>query len=155
MTSIRQAAAHDVEEICAFDHMAQTDGGGRRAFIERCVADRSCFVAVDENRVVAYGVLEHSFYGQGFVAMLYVDAGRRRSSYGTMLMRHMESVCRTGKLFTSTNLSNLPMQSLLGKLGFKLSGVIQGLDENDPELVYLKSVNATPDHPSQERRDEY
>jgi len=54
------------------------------------------------------------------------------------MMRYLESICRTPKLFTSTNLSNLPMQSLLAKLGYKLCGVIHHLDEGDPELVYVK-----------------
>ncbi len=40
----------------------------------------------------------------------------------------------------STNLSNLPMQSLLAKLGYTLSGVIHHLDEDDPELVYVKCL---------------
>jgi len=138
MSSVRQAVELDVEPICAFDHVAHSDGGGRRRFVERSIAEGNCFVVVAENSVVAYGVLEYSFYEQGFISMLYVDARRRRSSYAATLVRHMESVCRTDKLFTSTNLSNLPMQSLLANLEYKLSGVIHGLDENDPELVYLK-----------------
>jgi ribosomal protein S18 acetylase RimI-like enzyme len=139
MSSIRQAVADDLESICTFDHIAQTDRGGRRSFIARSIDDGNCFIVVAEHRAVAYGVLEYSFYEQGFIAMLYVDAEHRRNNYGTMLMRHIESICRTDKLFTSTNLSNLAMQSLLAKLGYRLSGVIHGLEENDPELVYLKS----------------
>ena len=45
------------------------------------------------------------------------------------------------KLFTSTNRSNAPMQSLLAKLGYRPSGVIENLDEGDPELVYMKHVS--------------
>ena len=52
----------------------------------------------------------------------------------------MGSLCRTPKLFTSINLSNLGMQSLLAKSGYELSGVIHNLDEGDPELVYLKRL---------------
>jgi hypothetical protein len=55
-------------------------------------------------------------------------------------MKYLESYCRTAKLFTSTNLSNVPMQMLLRKLAYKLSGVIHGLDENDPELIYCKAI---------------
>jgi hypothetical protein len=56
------------------------------------------------------------------------------------LLQYMESVCQTPKLFTSTNLSNLPMQSLLAKLNYVLSGVIHNLDESDPEIVYFKRL---------------
>jgi len=45
--------------------------------------------------------------------MLYVDPEHRHCGVGTALMRHIELACQTAKLFTSTNLSNLPMQSLL------------------------------------------
>ena len=72
--------------------------------------------------------------------MLYVHVDHRRSGTGAALLRHMESLCQTPKLFTSTNLSNLPMQSLLGKLEYELSGVIHNLDEGDPELVYFKRL---------------
>jgi GNAT superfamily N-acetyltransferase len=87
---------------------------------------------------VGYAVLEYSFFAMGFVSMLYVHPDWRRRDVGAALMRHLESACRTSKLFTSTNLSNLPMQSLLANLGYRLSGVIHALDEGDPELVYVK-----------------
>ena len=56
------------------------------------------------------------------------------------LLRHMELCCRTPKLFTSTNQSNLSMQSLLAKLGYESSGLIHNLDEGDPEIVYFKRL---------------
>jgi hypothetical protein len=59
---------------------------------------------------------------------------------GEALVKHLESLCQTAKLFTSTNLPNLPMQSLLAKMGYVLSGVIHNLDEGDPEIVYFKKL---------------
>ena len=32
------------------------------------------------------------------------------------------------------------MQALLAREGFKMSGFIEGLDEGDPELIYMKLV---------------
>jgi hypothetical protein len=52
----------------------------------------------------------------------------------------LDTIAQTPKLFTSTNLSNLPMQALLAKLGYSLCGVINELDDNDPELVYVKHL---------------
>lgn len=138
--SIRLAAAHDVEPICLFDQVAQTDNGARRRFIEQAVADNKCFVLTLGPGVVAYSVLDYSFYACGFIAMLYVAADERRKGFGRMLLEHMESCCRTPKLFTSTNLSNLRMQALLARLGYQLSGVIHNLAEGDPELVYYKAL---------------
>ena len=70
--------------------------------------------------------------------MLYVQQDWRRQGVGQILLGYLEKVCHTHKLFTSTNLSNLPMQRLLAKLNYRLSGVIHDLDEGDPELVYVK-----------------
>ena len=134
--SLRLATESDVEEICSFDMIAQADER-RRKFILRSVLAGNCFVVTD-GQILGYGVLEYTFYDNGFVSMLVVQPECRRRGVGTALMKHFDSVCQTVKLFTSTNLSNLPMQSLLVKLGYKLSGVIHDLDVGDPELVYVK-----------------
>lgn len=132
----------DVEALCSFDQVARREEG-RREFIRRSVAAGHCHVAADGREVVGYGVLTYAFYQQGFVEMLYVHPGRRRRGAGAALLRHLESLCRTPKLFTSTNLSNLPMQSLLNRAGYALSGVIHNLDEGDPEVVYFKRLGQT------------
>lgn len=133
---IREANPSDLEALCAFDQIARHNGE-RRAFLQHALSGSNCHVAVDP-RVLGYAILEYTFFEQGFVSLLYIDPERRRSGLGSALMRHLESLCRTDKLFTSTNLSNLPMQSLLARLGYRLSGVIHDLDEGDPELVYVK-----------------
>ena len=139
MITIRPAADADVETLCAFDEVALREEG-RREFIARSVTAGTCHVAEAGGGVIGYGVLSHAFYGHNFVEMLYVHPGRRRRGAGAALLLHLESLCRTPKLFTSTNLSNLPMQSLLNKAGYALSGVIHNLDEGDPELVYFKRL---------------
>jgi GNAT superfamily N-acetyltransferase len=139
MISIRPAVGDDVEALCSLDLIAREEGG-RRDFIRREVASGNCYVAVAGGTVVGYGVLSYNFYDNGCVDMLYVHSEHRRRGAGEALLRHMESLCRTPKLFTSTNLSNLRMQSLLAKLGYALSGVIHNLDEGDPEVVYFKRL---------------
>lgn len=134
--SIRLAVKNDIDEIFSFEHIAQ-QSDSRQMFIRHSVAARNCYIASYE-RIVGYAVLEYSFYEMGFVSMLYVHEDRQRHGIGTELLKHLESICKTDRLFTSTNLSNMRMQALLAKLGYKLSGVIHDLDENDPELVYVK-----------------
>ncbi|MCL0069884.1 GNAT family N-acetyltransferase [Dehalococcoidia bacterium] len=41
--------------------------------------------------------------------MLYIHPEYRGKGIGSKLVRHVESLCKTEKLFTSTNQSNLPM----------------------------------------------
>ena len=139
MISIRPALESDVESLCSFDEIAR-QSEERREFIRRSVASGTCYVAVAGQEVVGYGVLNHSFYYQGFIDMLYVAVNQRRHGVGTALLEQMEKRCQTPKLFTSTNLSNLPMQSLLSRRGYALSGVIHNLDEGDPEIIYFKPL---------------
>ncbi len=142
--SIRQARAPDLASICAVDSIVRTDAG-RQQVLQRAIAEGHCFLlfANPDQGPVAYAILEYSFYGYGFISLLYVDKRYRRQNCGAALMEHLERHCQTEKLFTSTNESNLAMQGLLSKLGYKRSGVIYNLDEGDPELVYCKILSQT------------
>lgn len=139
MILIRPANESDVEALCSLDLIAGCEND-RREFIRQAIVSSTCFVAVAEEEIIGYGVLNYTFYCNGQIDMLYVHSDHRRCGAGEALVQHMESLCRTPKLFTSTNLSNLPMQALLVKLGYVLSGVIQNLDEGDPEIVYFKRL---------------
>lgn len=139
MIHIRKAVESDIETICSFDLIAQVENE-RREYIRREVISGDCFVAVEDELVIGYGVLNYIFFHNGFIEMLYVHSDHRRKGVGAALLRHLESICQTPKLFTSTNLSNLPMQSLLAKSDYILSGVIHNLDEGDPEIVYFKRI---------------
>lgn len=139
MISIRPAGESDVEALSSLDLIARREDE-RREFIRCSIASNTCFVAVADEEVIGYGVLNYTFYSNGFIDMLYVHSDHRRHGAGAALLLHMESLCQTPKLFTSTNLSNLPMQSLLSKSGYELSGVIHNLDVGDPEIVYYKRV---------------
>ena len=139
MISIRLANESDVAILCALDLVAQSENQ-RRELIRRSVASGDCFVAVAEDEVIGYGVLNYTFYNNGSIDMLYVHSDHRRRGAAEALLQHLESRCETSKLFTSTNLSNLAMQSLLAKLEYSLSGIIHNLDEGDPEIIYFKRL---------------
>jgi len=74
------------------------------------------------------------------IDMLYIHPKHQRKGIGAKLIRHSEVLCKTEKLFTSTNQSNLPMRKLLKKLGYVQSGFIDNLDAGDPEIVYFKRI---------------
>lgn len=139
MISIRPAVASDVDALCSDDLIARRKNE-RRELNRHSVAAGTCFVSVASEEVVGYAVLNYTFYSNGWIDMLHVNSEHRRRGAGRALLRHVESLCQTPKLFTSTNLSNLPMQSLLNKSGYVLSGVIHNLDEGDPEIIYFKQL---------------
>ncbi|BBV09000.1 hypothetical protein BML2537_24940 [Providencia stuartii] len=69
--------------------------------------------------------------------MLMVDSEFRRQGIGSQLIEQLKLTCVTPKLFTSTNQSNVSMQRLLANAQFIPSGIIENLDEGDPELIYF------------------
>jgi ribosomal protein S18 acetylase RimI-like enzyme len=138
MRSIRKAALDDVSAISACD---REFAFRRREGFARMTAERECLYALEEDgTVIGLGVLEYTFFEWGFISLVYVSPFARRTGAGEMLLRYLVSICKTRKLFSSTNRSNGPMQALFTKVGFELSGVIHNLDPNDPEIVYYKAL---------------
>jgi len=135
----RQATPDDIAAICAFDQVAHVQED-RRQFICHAVRDGSAHVALLDHEIVGYTVLEHSFFARGFIAMLYVHPDHRRVGVGTALVRYAEGLCKSDRIFTSTNQSNLPMQALMDKLGYTRSGMVDDLDPGDPELFYSRQL---------------
>lgn len=138
---VRAGASADRSRIVALDSVAKSDSG-RVGFIDRALNTETCLVVEFEREVVAYGVLEYTFYEYGFVSLVYVSESHRRRGAGHALMEALAAACRTPKLFTSTNQSNRPMQKLLERLGYVRSGIIHNLDPGDPELVYVLDRSA-------------
>ncbi|NHZ88067.1 GNAT family N-acetyltransferase [Massilia sp. CCM 8733] len=133
---IRAATMADLELLAALDTVAVCDPG-RRAQIRQWIESGTCHVARIGDSVGAYGVLGYHFFGNGFIEMVMVGERFRRHGLGMALVRFFQARCTTPKLFASTNLSNLRMQELLKSAGFRPSGFIDNLDDNDPEIVFF------------------
>lgn len=136
---IRPGRLSDVGQIVAL-YPAAAAREGRVVAIRGLITTQAVTVADEGGHVRGLGVLEYTFFRHGFISLLFVAPGHRRRGIGSKLLLAMEQLCKTPKLFTSTNRSNQPMQSLLAKLGYEPSGVIENLDEGDSELVYFKRV---------------
>lgn len=139
-TQVRIAQSVDIDSIIELDPIARQEPG-RRTFIAQAVAAGQCWAATaaeDASALVGYGVLDRSFFGHDFIPLIVVKRSARRRGVATAIMRTLELQCQGGKLFTSTNRSNIAMRQLLGRLGFIRSGQIENLDDGDPELVFVK-----------------
>lgn len=137
---IRDATESDLEAIHGVDQMAAHEGGRRQQIREWVDAGR-VVVALIDDLMVGYAVLEYSFFSNSFISMLMVDKASRRKGVATGLVKYLEGMCETDKLFTSTNESNKPMQDLLQSMSYEPSGIVHNLDEGDPELFYVKRLH--------------
>ena len=134
---IRDATPSDVPAIHGIDAMEAKEES-RQQHIRQWVSEGNAVVATIDDVVVGYSVLDYTFFGQGFISILMVEKVSRRKGIATALVTHLEERCETGKLFTSTNESNKPMQALLKRLSYEPSGIVYNLDDDDPELFYVK-----------------
>ena len=135
--TIRPAARTDIAALIAVDPIALTDID-RRQSLARWAAAGQCHVAERGGRVVGYVALTKAFFHQPFVELLIVAQDDRRSGVGLALIEHCKSATAGElKLWSSTNRSNAPMRALLAKAGFIESGVVENLDEGDPEMIFL------------------
>ncbi|BCT32855.1 GNAT family N-acetyltransferase [Pseudomonas protegens] len=136
---IREARPEDVPAMLGFDAYAQAHASRGQALRE-AVGRGQVWVEVACDRVAGYVLLKHDFFEQGFVSLVVVAPEQQRQGVAQRLLAAAERACRTTKLFTSTNRSNLAAQGLLAKAGFRPSGVVENLDEDDPELIFFKPV---------------
>jgi 8-oxo-dGTP pyrophosphatase MutT (NUDIX family)/ribosomal protein S18 acetylase RimI-like enzyme len=138
---IRPAHAGDADALIDVDAHA-AGSAERRASLRRWVEAAALTVAEASGRIQGFVVLEHGFFGRGFVPLLCVAASHRRQGIALALLDHSLRACRTDRLFTSTNASNGAAQALFIRAGFEPSGRILNLDDGDDELVYMKRTGA-------------
>ncbi|MEM9245449.1 MAG: GNAT family N-acetyltransferase [Cyanobacteria bacterium P01_F01_bin.153] len=136
---VRDATDCEIDGIIAIDHIAATKET-RQQDVREWVRKGCAIVALVDERVVGYAVLEYSFFSCGFISMLIVQEAYRRRGIATALVKRLEETCSTAKLFTSTNESNAPMRALMSGMSYEPSGVVYNLDEGDPELFYFKRI---------------
>jgi len=133
---IRLAISEDSEALCAVDTVAATDDGRCRQ-IRAWIGSGCCYVVEANGRICGYGVLTDHFFGHAFIEMVMIGREFRRQGLGEFAIVHFQRMTAGSKLFSSTNMSNRPMQMLFAKCGFKPSGYIDNLDDGDPEIVFV------------------
>ncbi|MEU1470586.1 GNAT family N-acetyltransferase [Streptomyces sp. NPDC005761] len=142
---VRRVSESEADALIGIDAIASAGDEERQATIRRWCRQGLAVVAEDASGPLGYCVVEYTFFDQGFVTMLMVAPSARLRGVGHRLLEAVAASCTTPKLFTSTNVSNQPMQRLLQRAGWSPVGLLHGLDEGDPELFYLcrRQVGAT------------
>ncbi len=140
MQSISVAQVNDLDSVLSCHKKPyHTD---LRQWLRSRIEAGNCHIVQQEKETVGYIVIEYSFFDFGFISMLCTAPGCRRQGIASLLIQHAEKLCRTEKIFTSTNRSNQPMRALLGKLGYSYSGEVDNLDKGDPEQFFCRWLPA-------------
>jgi len=148
MIEVRQAVPADTPALCAFETVQRhvdvpfdATGTPMPEYVGAAVESGECHVAIFNGELAGLVILNYSFFGFGFVALLITRERFRRKGIGSALIRFVEGTCRTERIFISTERSNGPMQMLLDALGYERSGVIENLGEDvEPELIYVRKL---------------
>lgn len=106
--------------------------------LQNAIAAGRCLAAFADEKPIGYAIVNDDFFGHAFVPVLMVDAAYRRRNVASRLLAAVESATRGEKLFISTNTSNRAAQKLFVRAGFERSGCVENLDEDDPELFFVK-----------------
>jgi ribosomal protein S18 acetylase RimI-like enzyme len=134
--TIEKAQSSDVDAIRALQRTVPGSALDDRTLAD-AVQSGDLMVARIDSDVVGFALVDTWFYGRPFLSLIAVRADRRRSGIAEGLVRSVMSLSPKG-LHTSTNRTNIAGQKLFEKLGFERSGIVENLDDGDPELVYFK-----------------
>jgi GNAT superfamily N-acetyltransferase len=136
--NLRRATLDDLAAIVAVDR----DHGvaPRIDWLRRRIDRGECMLSICDGDLAGFLVDDDAFFDRTFIRLVVVAHKHRRSGVANALVADAESRARTPTVFSSSNRSNTAMHALLRKRGWVESGVIEGLDEMDPEIVFRKRV---------------
>jgi len=137
MNTVTQAQLKDLDKIVEIDKSV-IGHNGRKDILKQSIESESCLISIKDNKIAGFLTYNTNFFGYSFIDLVIVSPQDRRKGHGTDLLQHFVKIAPTEKIFSSTNQSNNRMQEVFKRNGFTRSGIIENLDEGDPELIYFK-----------------
>jgi GNAT superfamily N-acetyltransferase len=136
---VRRATTEDLGAVLKLDGVAPV-GHVRGPLLTARVQSGEVILDEYQGQASGYAVVRsRSFFGHDFVELLAVAPNERRHGVGRLLLQRAVGLSSPGRIFTSTNQSNIAMVGLLEKENWQFSGQLDGIDEGDPELVFYKN----------------
>jgi ribosomal protein S18 acetylase RimI-like enzyme len=137
MKRILAADIADLDKLVAIDREV-IGNASRRGMIKRAVENGQCLIAKEEEEIAGFLIHDTSFFECAFISLIIVSPSKRRRGIASMLMDEMVKSSATEKVFSSTNQSNADMHKVFHSNGFVESGIVENLDDGDPEVIYFK-----------------
>jgi GNAT superfamily N-acetyltransferase len=137
MRNVAYAHIDDLASLIQID--CQVIGSeSRHEQIQEAILEKRCLVVRDGETAAGFLIFNTHFFDNTFVSLIIVSPEERRKGNASLLLKHVEEISRTDKIFSSTNQSNRQMQRIFLVNGYSQSGIIENLDPGDPEIVYYK-----------------
>jgi len=134
--TVRAAWPGDVGVIRMLD--AEARAPTKSQAIAKQIALGMSWIAEIDGVAAGYAIVTPSFFARPFVDRVFVAEPFRRRGLATAILERCESAYQSNEVYISANASNGAMRAVLAKIEYQDSGVILGLDDGDPELVYVK-----------------
>lgn len=128
-----------LKQCLEFDHVAVGGSAERQDELTSACEDGRMRVATLDGVAVGFSIVAPWFFDVPFLALLYVAPTMRGRHIGSRLLEDFERA-HPPKVFTSTNLSNAHMQGLLRRREWTPCGMLDGLDEGDPEVFFVRTI---------------
>lgn len=144
--SLRKATINDQALVVDFDYSLDKVEHirlNREEKITKAISDEECFIILADDIAVGFVIFDYRFFDQGWIELIVIEEKYREKGIGGQAINLTCKQCKTNKVFTSTNSSNIQMQKALTKIGFSFAGKLIGLDDGDPELFYYKRLTKT------------
>ncbi|HFJ9441543.1 MULTISPECIES: GNAT family N-acetyltransferase [Bacillus] len=142
MKNVTKASINDLDAILHID-IDVIGNDSRRDYIKETINEGRCVIVKEDNSISGFLTYDTNFFDCTFLSLIIVLPTKRRRGYARSLISYMLSHSPTQKIFSSTNKSNESMQKVFHSSGFIRSGMIENLDEGDPEIIfYTKKLRA-------------
>ena len=135
---IRFATLDDVPAILLVDPLAEREER-RYDYISQAIQGemgRTVKVYILDGRLVAFTVLG-DFFGHPFLELIATVPNRRRMGIASALLSDIETSLDDDRFFVSANESNTVMKDLLVSRGYRITGMVENLDPDDPEIFFV------------------
>ncbi len=123
--SLKRATIKEKDVVVGFDYrlnQAEHVQLNRAEKIKKAILDKECFIILANKRAVGFLLFDYRFFDQGWIELIVIEEKDRGKGIGGQAMNLLCKQCKTEKIFTSTNSSNVQMQKALTKIGFSFAG---------------------------------
>jgi len=135
LKNVTKAYIDDLDSIVHLDIDVLGDDS-RRDYIKHTIDEGRCIIVKEDNSISGFLTYDTNFFGCTFLSLIIVSPAKRRQGYASSLISYMLTHSPTQKIFSSTNESNESMQTVFNANGFVRSGIVENLDEGDPEIIF-------------------